>query len=78
MKVILTGASGFVGGQVAIECVRCPLISSLLIVTRRVLDIEDLKNPMVTQIIHDDFSHWPAAVLEQLTGAEACIWYLLF
>jgi thioester reductase-like protein len=76
MKVILTGATGFIGSHILTECLASSDITSVIILTRRALEnnaaVKD--NPKVTEIIHEDFSQYPPSLLEQLKGAEACIW----
>ncbi|MCJ1384761.1 hypothetical protein MMC17_007879 [Xylographa soralifera] len=74
MKVILCGATGLVGGEVLIQCLTNEAITSILALTRRPLAKELLANPKVSNILHEDFSHYPDSLIEQLTGAKACIW----
>lgn len=79
MKVIVTGATGFIGSHIVAACVASPDISSVVILTRRsVVENENdaaLKtSPKVTEIIHDDFSEYPPSLLERLKGAGGCIW----
>ncbi|MCJ1397428.1 hypothetical protein MMC11_000621 [Xylographa trunciseda] len=74
MKVILCGSSGLVGGEALIQCLANEQITSVLALTRRPLAKELLVNSKVTNIIHEDFAHYPDTLSEQLAGAEACIW----
>ncbi|MCJ1395431.1 hypothetical protein MMC18_008317 [Xylographa bjoerkii] len=74
MKVVLCGASGLVGGEALIQCLANEAITSVLALTRRPLPKELLANPKVVNILHEDFSHYPDTLIEQLAGAEACIW----
>jgi hypothetical protein len=78
MKVILTGATGFVGGEALKRAVAHPGISEVLVLTRRDLAAEQKASEKVKVILHADFAAYPDAVLEQLAGAEACIWYHRF
>jgi hypothetical protein len=78
MKIILTGATGFVGGEALKRAVAHPGISEVLVLTRRDLAAEQKANEKVKVILHADFAAYPDAVLEQLAGAEACIWCLRF
>ena len=74
MKIIITGATGFVGGEVARQAIADPKISHAFVLTRKPLPDEFSKNEKVTVIEHKDFSSYPPELLEQLTGAEGCIW----
>lgn len=79
MKVIVTGATGFIGSHIVAACVASPDISSVIVLTRRSV-VENSNHeavrtsPKVTEIIHDDFSQYPPSLLERLNGAGACIW----
>ena len=75
MKIILCGASGLVGGEVLSQCITNEAITSIFALTRRPLAKDLLDNPKITNILHEDFSHYPTSLAEQLAGAEACIWY---
>lgn len=72
MKVILTGCTGTVGGGVFQRCIAHPSITSIIALTRRPLDLKDAK---LTNIVKKDFLKYDQDLLEQLKGAEACIWY---
>lgn len=72
MKVIVTGSTGTVGSAVLQRCIEHPDITSVVALTRRPLDISD---PKLNNIIHKDFMKYDEEVLDQLKGAQACIWY---
>lgn len=74
MKIVLTGATGFIGGAVLQQCIAKPSISTIFVLTRRDLPKDLSSSPKVTVILHDDFMSWPDSLLEQLRGAEGCIW----
>lgn len=74
MKVIVTGATGFVGGEVVKQCISNPSITSILVISRRDLPKDLSQSSKVKVILHQDFSSWPSSILEQLEGAEGCIW----
>jgi uncharacterized protein YbjT (DUF2867 family) len=76
MKIILTGATGFVGGEALKSAVAHPAISEVVVVTRRDLTAEQKASSgaKVTTVVLPDFSTYPADVLDQLAGAEACVW----
>lgn len=71
MKVILTGTTGFIGKEILHQCVKHNSITSIVILTRSPLEIND---PKVKVLIHKDFSSYPDNILKELNGAESCIW----
>ena len=73
MKVILTGATGHIGGAVLQRLLAVPAVTSIVVLSRRELTVEDAK---LKTIIIKDFLHYDKDVLDQLAGAEACIWVL--
>ena len=76
MKVIVTGATGLVGGQVLRECIANDSITHVYAFSRRQIQDDAIaKDPKVEVILHDDFTAWPASVLDQVSDAEACLWY---
>jgi len=76
MKVIVTGATGLVGSAVVRQCIANEKITHAFVLTRKPLPETVTASTKVTVITHDDFSSYPANLLEKLAGAEACIWYL--
>lgn len=72
MKVILTGSTGFIGAGVLQSCIANPSITSIVALTRRPLEINNSK---LHNIIQKDFLNYDKEVLDQLKGAEACVWY---
>jgi len=74
MKVILAGATGFIGGETLRQCIAHDSVTSILVLTRRELPKELSTSSKVTTIIQDDFMTYSDTVLTQLAGAESCIW----
>ncbi|KAH8818564.1 hypothetical protein DL96DRAFT_1671246 [Flagelloscypha sp. PMI_526] len=79
MHVILTGATGNIGGPVLKHCLATPGITKLTILARRDTPMPTPAKPdwdtsKVQVVIHQDYLSYPPDVLEKLHGAEACIW----
>ena len=70
MKIILTGATGFVGEGVLLACLEQPQISEVLIVNRK---HSELRHPKLTELIVPNFMNLDA-VKSQLTGYDACFY----
>lgn len=68
IKIILTGATGFVGEGVLLACLDHPDISEVLIVNRKHFE---LQHPKLRELIVPDFMKLEA-VSAQLTGYDAC------
>jgi nucleoside-diphosphate-sugar epimerase len=73
MKLILTGTSGFIGSEVLSQALRHPSITSIVALSRKPIPNSD---PKLKIVIVDDFEHYSPSVLSDLSGAEACIWYV--
>lgn len=79
MKLIVTGATGFVGGEVIRQALRNPVVSSVVAITRKPVQ---LSNSVATSsqaklqniILEDWTSPYPNSVQEHLKNADACIW----
>ena len=76
MKVIVTGATGLVGSSLLRDCISDKEITHVFALTRKLLPQEFTNNPKVVVIMHDNFLDYPPALMEQLSGAEACLWYV--
>ncbi|KAL4819009.1 hypothetical protein BDW67DRAFT_182570 [Aspergillus spinulosporus] len=76
MKIILTGTTGFVGSEVLQQALQHPSITSIVVLSRKKLPSSVATNPKVTVKILGDFLSYPDSLLQDLTGAEACIWTL--
>ena len=73
MKVVLSGSTGFIGGEIFTQCLNHPSITSILILTRR--DPGDLaSNPKAKVIIIQDFTSYDEATINELKSADAAIW----
>ena len=72
MKIILTGATGFVGGEVLSERAARPEVTEITCLSRRPLPA----SRKTTTILHDDFATYDEALASRLAGHDACIWAL--
>ncbi|MBX3232744.1 MAG: NAD-dependent epimerase/dehydratase family protein [Labilithrix sp.] len=70
MKVIITGATGYVGSGVLAECLRHPDVTSVLCVDRRPNERHEAK---LKQLVVRDFMDL-AAVKGELVGYDACFY----
>ena len=73
MKVILTGSTGLIGSGVLKRCISHPEITSVVALTRRPIESKD---PKINNIIKSDYLQYTQSEIDQLKGAEACIWVL--
>lgn len=71
MKVVIAGATGTIGGGVLQRLLKLPAVTSVVALSRRKLDVEHNKLQVA---MLKDFLHYEPDVLEQLSGAEACVW----
>lgn len=76
MKIIITGSTGFIGGEVLKQALAHPSITSIVSLSRKALPEAVSSNPKLKAIILPDFLTYTPEVLDELKGAEACIWSL--
>ncbi len=77
MKVLLTGSTGLVGGEVLRQVLAHPSITEAVVLARRAIaDPTVAKDPKLTTVIITDFGKYDADTIEKCKGAEACIWAL--
>ena len=77
MKIIVAGATGFIGGEVLAQCLNSPAVSSLIALSRRELPSSLTRNsPKLKVVLLKEFTSYPDEALDELAGAEACIWAL--
>jgi uncharacterized protein YbjT (DUF2867 family) len=77
MHLILTGATGLVGSSVLDAMLKNTSVSKISILSRRpVAMADDAKDPRVRVIKHQDFASYGPEVMDQLKGADGCVWAL--
>ncbi|BCS17487.1 putative nucleoside-diphosphate-sugar epimerase [Aspergillus puulaauensis] len=74
MKVIIAGATGYIGQEILSQCIAHPSITSIIALTRRDLDIKNDK--LRTHLMKDEdfLSYSDPKLREELKGASACLW----
>lgn len=70
IKIILTGATGFVGEGVLLECLRNPHVSEILMVNRRHIP---MSHPKLKELLLPDFTD-TTGVEYRLSGYDACFY----
>ena len=81
MKLIVAGSTGFVATEVIRQAVSHPSITSILALARRTTAVPQNVGPgadttKLKSIVCEDFGNYPESVKKDLTGADACIWYV--
>jgi dihydrodipicolinate reductase len=75
MKIIVTGATGRIGGAALQSALSHPTVTSVIVLSRRDIGVQHAK---LQTIIKKDYLQYSPEELAQLEGAEACVWYVLF
>jgi uncharacterized protein YbjT (DUF2867 family) len=81
MKLIVTGATGFVGTEVIRQALRNPAVTSVVAIARRAVPTPDNAGPsadtskLQSVVLEDWTSPYPESVKEHMKGADACIWF---
>ncbi|KAI2615059.1 hypothetical protein GGR54DRAFT_307215 [Hypoxylon sp. NC1633] len=74
MKIIITGATGLVGSEVVRQAIASERITQALVLTRKPLPEDIPQSAKVAVVEHKDFAAYPPEIMEQLAGAEGCVW----
>lgn len=75
MKLIVSGATGFVAAEVIHQGLAHPKITQVIALSRRAVQLgaKDDKSKF-KQVLVKDYGDYPEDVLQELKGANACIW----
>lgn len=76
MKVLLTGATGTIGGGALRACLAHPQITKVVAFVRRALPEEISSKPKLETVLVGDFSNWSEGLLDRHLDASAMIWYV--
>ncbi|KAI0814220.1 hypothetical protein GGR55DRAFT_500188 [Xylaria sp. FL0064] len=74
MKVLITGASGSIGGECLAHCLSRPDISTVVAFVRRDLPADISNHPKLKSVLVKDFAHLPEDVLQAHADAAGMIW----
>ncbi|QKX64642.1 uncharacterized protein TRUGW13939_11818 [Talaromyces rugulosus] len=77
MKLVIVGATGFVGGEVLRQALRNPAVTSIVAITRREMPEPPPQNFKLNYFVLEDWtSQYPESLQTVIRGADACIWSL--
>lgn len=78
MKLIITGATGFVGSEVVRQALRNPAVTSVAVIARKAVPVPPNEDSSKLQsfVLNDWTSTYPESLQEHLKDADACIWYI--
>jgi len=75
MKLIVAGATGFVGSEVLFAALQHPAVTRVVSLSRRaVIDPRIVKHAKWESILLEDFEHYPPDAMAKMQGAVGCIW----
>ncbi|KAF2832647.1 hypothetical protein CC86DRAFT_92433 [Ophiobolus disseminans] len=75
MKLIVAGATGFVGGEVLYAALQHPSVTGVVSLSRRaVLDPRVINHAKWEGIVLDNFETYPPDAMARMKDAVGCIW----
>ncbi|EEU40041.1 uncharacterized protein NECHADRAFT_102411 [Fusarium vanettenii 77-13-4] len=81
MKLVVAGATGFLGTEVVRQALSHPKITSVIALARRQTPIPEVSGSQadvskLKPVACDDFINYPESVKTELSDADACIWLI--
>ncbi|KAK9365087.1 hypothetical protein V1509DRAFT_643052 [Lipomyces kononenkoae] len=81
MKLIVAGATGFVGTELIRQALSHPGVTSVLALARRPTRVPQKTAPgadpsKLKSVVCDNFEDYPESVKKELSGADACVWLI--
>jgi nucleoside-diphosphate-sugar epimerase len=77
MKLIVAGATGFVGTELVRQALDNPAVTSLIALARTETVCPPHENATkFTSVVCKDFINYPEDVKKKLEGADACVWLI--
>ena len=81
MKLIVAGATGFVASEIIRQSLSITAITSVIAIARRPVstpaNLGPNANPgKLKSVVLENYDSYPDEVKRQLSGADACIWYV--
>jgi uncharacterized protein YbjT (DUF2867 family) len=76
MKLIVTGATGFVGKEVIRQATLHPAITSVVALARSPTPAPSSNASKFTALVCEDFAQYSDAIKAEFTSADACIWFV--
>ncbi|EEA18734.1 hypothetical protein TMatcc_010724 [Talaromyces marneffei ATCC 18224] len=81
MKLVVAGATGFVGTEVIRQALSHPAVTSVVALARRATPVPanvslDANLSKLKCAVCEDFEHYSDSIKEDLAGADACIWLI--
>ena len=74
MKIIIAGATGFIGREVLAQCRAKSSVTSIIVLTRRPLSEDLCDDPKVVPLLVNDFLDYSNDAKEKMKDASAAIW----
>jgi N-acetyl-gamma-glutamylphosphate reductase len=80
MKLIIVGATGFVGNELIRQSLRRNDITSVIAVSRRPLpsSLNEIGVTKLRSVVIKDYDEYSDEARREFSGANACIWYAAF
>ncbi len=81
MKLIITGASGYVGMELVRQSLKRPEITTIIALSRKPVSVPsdvggDSNEARLRSVVIEDYGEYPEDVRKEFKGADACIWYV--